>query len=261
MATQCNADPSRVKKLKQLLVKATELGAQKAGLEGNIGVLIDDTYGQDALNDVTGKGWWIGRPVELPSSRPIELEGGRSIGDRLKSWPREHVVKCLVFYHPNDSLSLMLEQERQIKELYLACCSSGHELLLEIIPPAGSEVNDETLPRALSRIYNLGVRPDWWKLPGMSRASWQSVSDIIKTRAPHCRGVVMLGLDAPADELQESFNNSAGFDICKGFTVGRTIFTEPSKQWLKEEIDDQAFIKAAAENYLQLIGFWRNRCA
>ena len=63
MATQCNADPARIKKLKQLLVKAAEKGAKKAGLEGNIGVLIDDTYGQDALNDVTGKGWWIGRPV------------------------------------------------------------------------------------------------------------------------------------------------------------------------------------------------------
>jgi len=261
MASQCNADPARVKKLKQLLVKATEKGAQKAGLDGNIGVLIDDTYGQDALNDVTGKGWWIGRPVELPSSRPIELEGGRSIGDRLKSWPREHVVKCLVFYHPNDSLSLILQQERQIKELYLACCASGHELLLEIIPPVGSVVDDETLPRALSRIYNLGVRPDWWKLPGMSRASWQSVSDIIETRAPHCRGVVMLGLDAPADELQASFNASAGFDICKGFTVGRTIFTKPSKQWLNNQLDDQQFIDAAAQNYLQLIGFWRNRRA
>ncbi|NQZ32067.1 MAG: 5-dehydro-2-deoxygluconokinase [Oceanospirillaceae bacterium] len=261
MATQCNADPARIKKLKQLLVKAAEKGAKKAGLEGNIGVLIDDTYGQDALNDVTGKGWWIGRPVELPSSRPIELEGGRSIGDRLKSWPREHVVKCLVFYHPDDAIELRVQQERQIKELYRACCSSGHELLLEIIPPAGSSVKDDTLPRAMSRIYNLGVRPDWWKLPGMSRASWQSVTDIINTRAPHCRGVVMLGLDAPVAQLQASFNASAGFDICKGFTVGRTIFTEPSKLWLKEEINDDQFIDAAAENYIQLIGFWRNRRA
>lgn len=261
MANQCNADPARIKKLKRLLVKAAEKGAEKAGLDGNIGVLIDDTYGQDALNDVTGKGWWIGRPVELPSSRPIELEGGRSIGDRLKSWPREHIVKCLVFYHPDDTLEMRAQQERQIKELYRACCTSGHELLLEIIPPADSVVDDETFPRALSRIYNLGVRPDWWKLPGMSRVSWQSVTDIVNTRAPHCRGVVMLGLDAPANELQASFNASAGFDICKGFTVGRTIFTEPSKQWLKEEINDAQFIDAAAENYLQLIGFWRNRRA
>ena len=171
------------------------------------------------------------------------------------------MVKCLVFYHPDDAIELRVQQERQIKELYRACCSSGHELLLEIIPPAGSSVKDDTLPRAMSRIYNLGVRPDWWKLPGMSRASWQSVTDIINTRAPHCRGVVMLGLDAPVAQLQASFNASAGFDICKGFTVGRTIFTEPSKLWLKEEINDDQFIDAAAENYIQLIGFWRNRRA
>jgi 5-dehydro-2-deoxygluconokinase len=261
MAAQVGADPMRIKKLKQLLVKAAQQGAEQAGLEGNIGVLIDDSYGQDALNDITGKDWWIGRPVEQPSSRPIELEGGRSIGDRLKTWPREHVVKCLVFYHPDDSLDLLLKQERQIKELYQACCTSGHELLLEIIPPAGSVIEDDTLPRALNRVYNLGVRPDWWKLPGMSRNSWQQVSYIIAQRAPHCRGVVMLGLDAPSAQLQQSFNDSAGFDICKGFTVGRTIFSKPSRQWLANNIDDQQLIAETAANYVELIGFWRNRNA
>lgn len=262
MARQQNADPSRITYLKRLLVKAAELGAEKAGLSGNIGVLIDDTYGQDALNDVTGKGWWIGRPVELPSSRPIELEGGRSIGDRLKTWPREHVVKCLVFYNPDDTHTLILQQERQIKELYRACCASGHELLLEIIPPADLPQDTNTVPRAVERIYNLGVRPDWWKLPAMqNRDSWQQVSDTIAQRAPHCRGVVMLGLDAPADELQAGFNCSAGFAICKGFTVGRTLFAEPSRQWLANQLDDQQFIEAVATNYVQLISYWRNRTA
>ncbi|MGB1236901.1 MAG: bifunctional 5-dehydro-2-deoxygluconokinase/5-dehydro-2-deoxyphosphogluconate aldolase [Pseudomonadales bacterium] len=261
MAREADADPARIRPLKQLLVKAAKQGAEKAGLTNNIGVLIDDTYGQDALNDVTGEGWWIGRPVELPSSRPIELEGGRSIGDRLKSWPREHVVKCLVFYNPDDSIEMLLKQERQIKELFQACCTSGHELLLEIIPPADMPQDDSTVPRALSRIYNLGVRPDWWKLPTLSRDGWQQVTDIISARGPHCRGVVMLGLDAPAAQLQEGFNHSAGFDICKGFTVGRTLFGGPSRQWLANDIDDQQFIDAVADNYVTLIGYWRNRQA
>jgi 5-dehydro-2-deoxygluconokinase len=95
----------------------------------------------------------------------------------------------------------------------------------------------------------------------MSPNSWQQVTDIIADRAPHCRGVVMLGLDAPPAQLQASFDNSAGFDICKGFTVGRTIFSEPSRQWLSNTIDDQQLIDAVAENYIQLIGFWRNRKA
>ena len=262
MAREAGVDAaSHLPYLKQLLVKATELGAERAGLSDNIGVLIDDSYGQEALNQVTGKGWWIGRPVEQPSSRPIELEGGRSIGDRLKSWPRDQVVKCLIFYHPDDEIQLRLAQERQAAELYKACCTSGHELLLELIPPAGSQVDDETINRSLKRFYNLGIRPDWWKLPTMSRTAWQRVSDTIAERSPHCRGVVMLGLDAPAEQLQQGFDASAGFDICKGFTVGRTIFGAPSRQWLSGELSDEQFIDAVANNYVELIGYWRNRRA
>ena len=63
MAEQAGADLKRICKLKQLLVKAVEKGAETANLNGNIGVLIDDTYGQSALNEVTGRGWWIGRPA------------------------------------------------------------------------------------------------------------------------------------------------------------------------------------------------------
>jgi len=261
MAKATGADPARIKTLKRLLVKATERGAATAGLNGNVGVLIDDTYGQDALNDVTGQGWWIGRPVELPSSLPIELEGGRSIGSRLQEWPREHVVKCLIFYHPDHSIETRLAQERQAMELYKACCASGHELLLELIPPRDMPQDDSTLVRSIARFYNLGIRPDWWKLPSPSRAAWAQISDLIKTRAPHCRGVVLLGLDAPIDEIREGFNNTAGFDICKGFTIGRTLWAKESRQWLAGELDDEGLINSVSNNYLQLIQYWRERTA
>ncbi|MEA7188000.1 DUF2090 domain-containing protein, partial [Salmonella enterica subsp. enterica serovar Virginia] len=39
-------------------------------------ILADTTFGQQALNDVTGQGWWIGRPVEMPGSYPLKLEHG-----------------------------------------------------------------------------------------------------------------------------------------------------------------------------------------
>lgn len=261
MATEADADPKRIPALKQLLVKATERGAARAGIEGKVGVLIDDTYGQDALNDVTGRGWWIGRPVELPSSRPLELEGGRNISERLKTWPREHVVKCLVFYHLDDPVPLRLQQERQVQELYQACIGSGHEFLLEIIPPKDCHQDDNTIVNSMKRFYNLGIFPDWWKLPSPSRTAWQQISDLIASRDPHCRGVVLLGLDASQEALRQGFNQSAGFEICKGFAVGRTLFGPPALQWLKGEIDDQQLIEKVSDNYLTLIGYWRERNA
>jgi 5-dehydro-2-deoxygluconokinase len=192
---------------------------------------------------------------------PIELEGGRSIGSRLKEWPREHVVKCLIFYHPDHAIETRLAQERQAMELYKACCASGHELLLELIPPRDMPQDDSTLVRSIARFYNLGIRPDWWKLPSPSRAAWARISDLIKTRAPHCRGVVLLGLDAPIDEIKQGFNNTAGFDICKGFTIGRTLWAKESRQWLAGELDDEGLINSVSNNYLQLIQYWRERTA
>ena len=259
MARTTGADETRIGTLKQLLVQAVQKGAEAAGLTDNVGVLIDDTYGQDALNDVTGRGWWIGRPVELPSSNPIELENGRSIGSRLKEWPLEHVVKCLIFYHPDQPVDHRLMQERQAKELYEACCASGHELLLEIIPPRDMDTDEDTLVRALTRFYNLGIRPDWWKLPAPSKDAWAKLTDLIHQRQPHCRGVVLLGLDAPLNELKRDFSYSKGFDICKGFTVGRTLWSKESQAWLGCEIDDQTFIDQVSQNYLSLIESWRQR--
>ncbi|AZZ94254.1 5-dehydro-2-deoxygluconokinase [Hahella sp. KA22] len=258
MAREEGADLSRIKQLKRLLVKATELGAKGIG-DSQVGVLVDDTYGQDALNDVSGRGWWIGRPVEFPSSRPLELEGGRSVSARLKTWPKEHIVKCLVFYHPEDCIDLRMAQERQVRELYKACCDSGHEMLLELIPPRDQNVTDNVYIDAMARFYNLGVKPDWWKLPPQSPANWRRISDLIAQRSPHCRGVVMLGLDAPAEELKKGFMDSAGFDICKGFAVGRTIFSAPSRKWLRGEFNDQELIDAVAANYLELVACWKQR--
>lgn len=258
MAREEGADPARINTLKRLLVQATERGSEHLG-DSQVGVLIDDTYGQDALNDVTGRGWWIGRPVELPSSRPIELEGGRSIGSRLKTWPREHIVKCLVFYHPEDQVALRRAQERQVIELYRACCESGNELLLEIIPPRHLASDDDTYLHAMQRFYNLGVQPDWWKLPPQTPAAWQRIGELLKKRAPHCRGVVMLGLDAPAAELKKGILDSAGAAVCKGFAVGRTIFGEPSRRWLRGDYDDEQLIEAVTANYLELVETWQAR--
>jgi 5-dehydro-2-deoxygluconokinase len=261
MARQLNADPTRISKLKQLLVEAAVAGSKSEGFNYQVGVLIDDTYGQDALNQVTGSNWWIGRPVEVPASRPLELEGGRSIGTRLKNWPKDHIVKCLVFFHPNDEVNLRLSQERQITELYNACCASGHELLLEIIPPADMPQNDNTVHLSMQRFYDIGVKPDWWKLPAPTVEAWQSISTLVKHRSPHCRGVILLGLDAPLNVLEKAFKASANFDICKGFAVGRSIFSAPSKAWFTGDIDDNEFILQVKNNYLRLVNAWRNRKA
>ena len=82
---------------------------------------------------------------------------------------------------------------------------------------------------------------------------------MIQERDPYCRGVVLLGLDAPQAELQAGFNAAAGKSIVKGFAVGRTLFGKPSLEWMKGEINDDELVQKIKTNYLNLIALWRQR--
>jgi len=258
LAQQTGASEARISTLKNLFVEAVAQTEKELALEGRIGVLIDDRYGQDALNAATGRGWWIGRPVELPGSMPLEFDHGRSIGTTLVQWPREQVAKCLVQYHPDHPHDVRLEQEAQLRALYDAVQASGNELLLEVIVPKnGPPIEDDTVYRALKRLYNLGIYPEWWKLEPMSAKQWQAIDALIAQRDPYCRGVVLLGLSAGVDQLREGFAAAASSKTCKGFTVGRTIFHEPSHAWLANEIDDRELIARVRRTFEALIDAWR----
>jgi 5-dehydro-2-deoxygluconokinase len=248
MAQAAGAPLARLPQLKRLLLDA----ARSAGAQG---VLIDGRFGLDALAAATGSGLWIGRPVELPGSRPLAWDGTRSVASTLTEWPREQVVKCLVHYHPDDEPMLRVAQEERLLELWEATRASGHELLLEVIAPRHS---DEAVLRAVKRFYNLGLKPEWWKLAPMEGASWQALATLIDERDRHCRGAVILGLNQPLEALQAAFAQ-ATHPIVKGFMVGRTIWGEACTAWLRGEIDDAALAKRCAERFAVLARAWRGR--
>lgn len=168
------------------------------------------------------------------------------------------MVKCLTFYHPKDSAELRKEQDDLILDVWNGCNKSGHELLLEVILPESHPDKDEKYYlEILTHFYSMGIQPDWWKLPPLSHASWEAISALIEQHDPHCRGILLLGLDAPEEELKAGFAAAAKSPWVKGFAVGRTIFGQPSRQWLQGELDDAGLIEKVKNNYLTLIGYWR----
>lgn len=259
IARSAGADPSRIPALKKLLLRATERVENTRPLSGQIGVLIDGSdYGSEALARATGRNWWVGRPVERPGSRPLRFDETRSVGTTLVAWPTAHVVKCLIHYHPDEPYELRLEQEEKVLELWEATRSSGHELLLEIIPPKEpitTDSADEVALRAVKRFYNLGVKPEWWKLAPMQPSGWEKLATLIANNDPYCRGAVILGLNQPLDFLIASFQQ-ATHPIVKGFMVGRSVWADAALQWFTGERDDEAFIATVAANFSLLVDAW-----
>ena len=255
MADAAGVDHTKIGTFKSLCLKAA---TQVADGRDGYGILCDSRLGQDALFQAVGQGLWIGRPVEQPGSRPLrtEAEIGPDFGG-LSEWPADHVVKVLCFYHPDDAEAVRADQEDTVRRLLHACRRNRLEFLLEVIPSKAGDVSDQTTADVIQRFYDLGVYPDWWKLePLKTPKAWELTVAAISNNDPHCRGVVVLGLDAPADELAASFELAARHDLVKGFAVGRTIFGDTARSWLAEQISDQQAVDQMAQNYAGLCEVW-----
>jgi 5-dehydro-2-deoxygluconokinase len=258
LAGSHGAPLERVVRFKSLIGAAVEAVAARSDVPRRIGVIIDDRYGTDVLQRMTLAGRWVGRPVEIPGSRPLEFDPRRHIGLPLATWPATQVVKCLVSYHPDDDFELRAAQEAAVVELYRDTQALDRELLLEIIAARRDlALDDETVARAMRRFYNLGVRPAWWKLEPQRPEAWRRICATIDEFDPHCNGVLLLGLDAEESELERAFEQAAPFARCRGFAVGRSIFGQPARDWIGGRLADDAVVADIATRYDRLIAKWR----
>ena len=254
MASDVGANDDRIGAFKRLAVEAA---ARVAAGQPGYGVLIDDKHGREAIFAAAKHGLWIAKPMEEPGSRPLRFEFSQDAGSRLVEWPVDHVIKCLCFYHPDDEASLKRAQIEKLRSLYEAARKIGRELLIEIIAGKHGRLADDTVARALTEIYAEGIKPDWWKLePQASRVAWAAIDQTIRTNDPWCRGVVLLGLEAPADQLEEAFAAAQTAPMVRGFAVGRTIFADAAKAWFAGHLSDEEAIDDLATRFDALTKAW-----
>lgn len=255
VAQKVGADPARIRDFKVLAVKAA---ARVANGRPGYGMLLDEKHGREAMFEFARHPFsWLGRPVELPGSRPLRFEGSQDIGSALPEWPVDHCIKALCFYHPDDEPALKQAQQETLRALFQAARKVGRELLVEIIAGRNGPLGPDTIARAMQELYGLGIKPDWWKLePQASPAAWAAIEQTIARNDPWCRGVLLLGLDAPAEELEAGFAATAATPIVKGFAVGRTIFMAAAEAWLAGRMDDEAAIADMARRFGALTELW-----
>jgi 5-dehydro-2-deoxygluconokinase len=245
MADAAAAPRARISEFKLLSVRAA---VSVADGEPGFGMLLDGTYGREALSLAARQGLWLARPVERL----------RSLGAQLVEWPVHHTVKCLCFHHPDDPQEIRVRQERELLRVFDATRSAGRELMVEIIAARHGPLQADTLARALSRLYLLGIKPDWWKLePQASREGWAAVAEVIAAHDPYCRGIVLLGVDSPLGDLVETFPAAASCAQVRGFAAGRTIFGDAAQRWFRGELSDESAVTEMAARFAVLVKAWR----
>ncbi|MGH3088282.1 MAG: PfkB family carbohydrate kinase, partial [Rubrobacteraceae bacterium] len=256
-ADDIGADRGLIRELKVLLGRAF-LGVAEE--DGSAGVLIDDVYGDEALEELTGSGAWVSRAVEVAKSRPVEFVGGPNLAATLRTWPEEHVVKCNLYMHPDDDAEVRELHEQRVLQLFDACIRNDRRLLLEVQATPGTSYDEGSVADLIERFYEIGVRPDWWKLPpNPDPGVWKRIGDVVRKHDPYCAGLLVLGQALEEKKLAESFAAASSEPLCNGFAIGRSIYGDAARRWLAGEINDEELISSVAEGYERMISLWRKR--
>ena len=177
-------------------------------------------------------------PVDRPAGRaaglaPLALRGRAGPGLHLARTGRPSTASSASSSTiPTTRRSCAAEQERQVLVLADACRRNGHDLLLEVIPGKSDAPVDDTHARPrhgpLLRAGRLSRTGGSCRIRAAMPA-WAAIADEIAANDPHCRGVLLLGLEAPEAELMAAFAMARRHPVCKGFAVGRTIFAQAGR--------------------------------
>ncbi len=186
--------------------------------------------------------FWIGRPVERPGSRPLDFEGGGSLGAKLIEWPVGQTVKCLCFYASR-------RPARTCRRGRSANCCASHDAARTRRPRIADRDHRRQARRARRRHGGARRRPALRprhpaRLVEARSPARQARLGSHRRRDPCaaircCRGIMRAGAGRAGRRLAEAFRHRRGLRrSCKGFAVGRTIFAEPARAWLAGRIDD-----------------------
>ena len=191
-----------------MLAVAAPPGGSPTGDPG-FGMLLDDKLGRDALFAAgAGQDLWVARPIELPGSRPLQFEFSARLGSHADRMAGAITAsRCLCFYHPDDDAELKAAQTAKLVAAFDAARKVGREMLHRDHRLQGRAAQRR---HGRARARPNSTTPASSPTGGSSSRRRRSrrgrrSTDVIAARDPLCRGVVLLGLEAPIETLKESF--------------------------------------------------------
>ena len=256
IAQKYSRTASDITEFKDIIYHAALKAIPDAGEGTQVGVLADDTYALDALLDTNKHPLWVGRCIEKTGAVPLEFDGLPDVGATLMSWPENHTVKCLLRIRGNETEDVVKGHKEQLRRLFSGVRATGHDLLIELI----AEQGDDALMQWMETCYAIGVYPDYWKiLPPKQEGAWEKLEAILERHDPYCRGFLVLGNNAPLDELKSAFQRIPRGGHILGFAIGRSVFLDAAEKWFSGSISGSEAEAAMHGIFRELIDSWNKR--
>jgi myo-inositol catabolism protein IolC len=259
------ADQVRMRQAKTLVYEGLRhlAGGVRSGREG---VLVDEELGTDVLQSAKSDGLVVLLPIEKSGLKEFELEYGDRFAEHIEKFDPDF-FKALVRYNPFDDAALRRTQVTRLATVSEWAERAERRWLIELlVPPTPEQLvtygDQEGFDRAarpgltaeaIAQFQAGGVHPDIWKLEGYETpAAADVVLAAVAHDAEHPAHCIVLGRNAPIDRVEHWLTVAAHRHFV-GFAVGRTIWEEPLRQYLRGTISGDQVIERVADNYSTLV--------
>jgi myo-inositol catabolism protein IolC len=237
------------------------------------GVLVDEQYGHDVVNQAQHDPIVLAVPVEASGHEWFALQWPESWLDHVDRI-RPDYAKVLVRDNPafdSAERELQLDQLAQVSD---GLDSVGIPLLYELLVPATDdqlasvegavdrydrEVRPDLVVRVIADNQDAGIEPALWKVEGLDTVEAARAVAAQAQSGHRDTNLIVLGRDAPVDRLDHWLQIAAQIDAFVGFAIGRSIWEDPINDWANHGLGDQPTAAHIADAYLAFTQQWSAR--
>ena len=246
---------------------------------GTCGVLVDEQFGGSVPEEARARGLTLAMPAERSGQEYFGFEYGEDFGAHIERFDPDF-TKVLVRYNPDGDAAANREQLEQLQRLsdwlheHQRPSGEGRKFLFELLVPAEeqqlasvdgdvdryeAELRPELMRRTIAEIQDAGIEVDVWKIEGVeARSDCEMLA--VQARSGGRDGVVCVVLGRGADDAKVDhwLRQAAPVEGFVGFAIGRSIWWDPLKAYLDEELDRASAAQRIGDNYMRFRKVYEN---
>ncbi|SDQ06547.1 hypothetical protein SAMN02800687_0097 [Curtobacterium sp. UNCCL20] len=261
------AEAERVRAGKQLVYRGVLTALAAGASRDRTGVLVDERYGADVARLAKEAGLQLAMPVERSGREWFELEYGDDWLAHVDAFDPDW-VKVLVRDNPAFDAARREQQASELAAVSSALHDAGRPFLVELLVPGTDDqeasvedydrdLRPDLVVQVLEYLQDHGVEADVWKLEGLdTRADAERVVATARRGGRDTVQCIVLGRDAPEEQLDHWLRTAAPVDGFVGFAIGRSNWEEPLEDVVREHLDTEAAEQLIAANYRHFVDTW-----
>ncbi len=234
---------------------------------GRAGVLVDERLGADVARRAKADGFVLAMPIEKSGTELFELEYGDRYPEHVEAFDPDF-FKVLVRYNPANKPDDRTTQIERLAEVSTWAERSGRPWLFELLVPATREqlarsedrfhfdrdVRPALTAETIGSFNDGGVHPTVWKLEGYETTDGAEL--VLRTVAAETAvpaECIVLGRDAPMEQVEHWIDVAAPLPGFAGFAVGRSLWEAALQDLIAGRIERKQAVTIIADRYRRLI--------